>query len=77
MTNTHAPCTLKIGTLRLNQATDTRAKLLKTENIVNTAALDPYVFIREAWMQRRNYLVNDGKVDAVDEDFNEQDLFKN
>lgn len=66
-----------VWNLTILKATDTRAKLLKTENIVNTAALDPYVFIREAWIQRRNYLVNDGKVDAVDADFNEQDLFKN
>jgi phospholipid-binding lipoprotein MlaA len=54
---------------------DTRAKLLKTENILNAAALDPYVFLREAWLQRRNYLVQDGKVEKTDEEFNEEELF--
>ena len=54
---------------------DIRAKLLQTENILDTAALDPYVFIREAWLQRRNYLVNDGVVKEIDADFDEEELF--
>jgi phospholipid-binding lipoprotein MlaA len=61
----------------LLDAIDTRAKLLKTEKILDEAALDPYVFLREAWLQRRNYLVNDGAVNHDDEFFNEDELFKN
>ena len=57
-------------------AIDTRAKLLKTEKILDEAALDPYVFLREAWLQRRNYLVNDGNIPQTDEFFNEDELFK-
>ena len=54
---------------------DIRAKLLQSENILDTAALEPYVFLREAWLQRRNYLVNDGVVKDVDADFDEEELF--
>ena len=64
-----------VWNLTILDKVDVRAKLLKTENILDSAALDPYVFIREAWLQRRNYLVQDGVVDGVDEDFNEEELF--
>ena len=40
---------------------DLRASALQTENLVNQAALDPYTFIRRAYLQRREYLVHDGK----------------
>lgn len=39
---------------------DTRAKLLETEKLLTG---DRYVFIRDAYLQRRNYLVNDGEVE--------------
>jgi len=39
---------------------DTRAGLLRASRILDTAALDPYVFRRDAYMQRRNSLVYDG-----------------
>lgn len=55
---------------------DTRAKLIKSENILDAAALDPYTFLREAWLQRRSYLVNDGVVNNTDEFFNEDELFQ-
>ena len=64
-----------VWNLTILDKVDVRAKLLKTENILDSAALDPYVFIREAWLQRRNYLVQDGVVDGVDEEFNEEELF--
>jgi phospholipid-binding lipoprotein MlaA len=52
--------------------TDKRADLLKASSIIDETAIDPYAFIRDAYMQRRKYLVNDGK--APDQ-FNEDDLF--
>ncbi|HEX6795240.1 MAG TPA: VacJ family lipoprotein [Casimicrobiaceae bacterium] len=40
---------------------DLRASALQTENVLNQAALDPYTFIRRSYLQRREYLVHDGK----------------
>ncbi len=39
---------------------DTRAGLLAAERVLDTAALDPYIFIREAYLQQRRNLVYDG-----------------
>src|SRR4029078_7835163 len=41
--------------------TDLRASALQAESVVNQAALDPYTFIRRSYLQRREYLVYDGK----------------
>jgi phospholipid-binding lipoprotein MlaA len=38
----------------------TRANLLKSESILDQAALDKYTFIRDAWLQRRQSQVYDG-----------------
>jgi len=43
------------------KAVDTRAGLLRASRILDTAALDPYVFLRDAYLQRRNSLVYDGE----------------
>ena len=40
---------------------DLRAQALQTGAVVDTAALDRYLFIRNAYLQRRRYLVYDGK----------------
>ena len=56
-------------------AVDTRAKLLKAENILDEAALDKYSFIREAYLQRRQNLVFDGSPPEDDGGFSEDDLF--
>lgn len=40
---------------------DARAQALQAESLVEQAALDPYTFIRRAYLQRRDYLVRDGK----------------
>ena len=40
---------------------DLRAQALQTSAVVDTAALDRYLFIRNAYLQRRRYLVYDGK----------------
>jgi phospholipid-binding lipoprotein MlaA len=52
---------------------DKRADLLKATNIIEDTAPDPYSFIRDAWMQRRQNLVYDG---SPPDDFNEDDLFE-
>jgi phospholipid-binding lipoprotein MlaA len=50
-----------------------RANLLDTEKIFEEAALDPYVFLRDAYYQRRERLVNDGKAPEkkLDEDLDD------
>ena len=40
---------------------DTRANLLKATKILDTAAKDKYIFLRESYLQRRAKLVTDGK----------------
>lgn len=61
----------------LVQMVDKRADLLEAKDIVDETAPDPYAFIRDAWKQRRNNLVNDGAPsEELSDDFFEDDLFK-
>ena len=46
--------------LKLLHAVDTRASLLSTTRIIDSAALDSYSFMRDAYLQRREYLIHDG-----------------
>ena len=48
---------------------DTREGLLRASRILDTAALDPYTFMRDAYLQRRRNLVYDGNPpqSAIDE----------
>lgn len=46
--------------LRLVQFIDRRADLLTATDLVDEAALDPYVFMRDAYLQRRANLIKDG-----------------
>lgn len=39
---------------------DTRANLLEAEKFLDTAAMDRYSFLRDSYLQRREYLVYDG-----------------
>ena len=39
---------------------DTRAGLLSASKILEEAALDPYLFVRDAYLQKRQNLVYDG-----------------
>jgi phospholipid-binding lipoprotein MlaA len=48
------------------RAVDDRAALIPTESLVTG---DRYIFIREAYLQRRNYLVLDGAVEDAFDDF--------
>ncbi|MBN1379067.1 MAG: VacJ family lipoprotein [Gammaproteobacteria bacterium] len=55
----------------------TRAELLEAGEIVDEAAFDPYIFLREAYLQRRKHQVYDGTPpanDAIEED-EEIDIF--
>jgi phospholipid-binding lipoprotein MlaA len=45
-----------------------RADLLAASSILETAALDRYAFVRDAYLQRRRNLVYDGKPPLEDED---------
>ncbi len=47
--------------------TDTRADLIPTEKIVDEASVDRYSFIKNAYQQRREYLVHDGNVPEEEE----------
>ncbi len=46
--------------LYLIRFVDRRADLLKTTDILEAAALDPYAFMRDAYLQRRQHQVYDG-----------------
>jgi len=42
------------------QVVDTRANLLGAEKFLDTAAVDRYSFLRDSYLQRREYLIYDG-----------------
>ncbi|OYZ03676.1 MAG: ABC transporter, partial [Methylophilales bacterium 16-45-7] len=48
--------------LRTAQLVDKRAQLLDASDIVDNASIDPYAFLRDAYLQRRASLVQDGLV---------------
>ena len=49
--------------------TDTRAALLLAGKIVDETAVDRYDFIKASYRQRREYLIWDGEVPELDEEF--------
>jgi phospholipid-binding lipoprotein MlaA len=49
-------------------ALDARASVLGTQSLAKQAALDPYAFIRRAYLQRREYLLYDGKPPPANDD---------
>jgi len=49
--------------------TRSRANLLRNEKLLDDAAIDKYSFIRDAWLQRRQNQVYDGKPPKVKDDF--------
>lgn len=62
--------TPRYGAVVLRGVND-RAKLLKASRVLEDAALDPYVFLRDAYLQRRQNLVYDGN--PPEEDFEDFD----
>jgi phospholipid-binding lipoprotein MlaA len=61
--------------LTIVKAVDIRAGLLKAESVLNEAALDRYIYVREAFLQRRINLVHDGSP-PVDRDSDSDELFE-
>jgi phospholipid-binding lipoprotein MlaA len=61
--------------LRLAQFIDKRAELLTATDLVDEASLDPYAFMRDAYLQRRASLVQDGLVpkDLIKDEFFEEE----
>jgi phospholipid-binding lipoprotein MlaA len=53
------------------RAVDRRANYLTTSQILEDAAIDPYVLLRDAYLQRRHYRVHDGNPPQLEgeEDF--------
>lgn len=48
---------------------DTRSQLLGASNLIDLAALDPYSFLRDSYLQRRQYQIFDGNPpDDTDDD---------
>jgi phospholipid-binding lipoprotein MlaA len=54
--------------LRTAQLIDKRTQLLEAGDLVDDAALDPYSFVRDAYLQRRESQVQDGFVPVQDFD---------
>ncbi len=53
----HIPTRNTLGALRV---LDRRARLLDAEKVLDEAALDPYTFLRDAYIQQRRSLIHDG-----------------
>jgi len=56
-------------TAEVVDAIDNRAGLLFASNLMDAVALDRYIYLKDAYLQRRQYLVYDG--DPPEEDFDE------
>ncbi len=54
---------------------DTRARLLGTSKVLDEASDDQYEYIRNAYLQRRQYLVYDGNPPNADDNNEDFDLF--
>lgn len=60
--------------LSVLEIVDTRANLDKAIELRDESAVDPYIFTREAYRQRRNFLVHDGNPPIDDfDDFDEDE----
>lgn len=61
--------------LRTAQFIDRRTELLDAKDLVDDASLDPYAFMRDAYLQRRASLIQDGLVptDLIKDEFFEEE----
>lgn len=61
--------------LRIAQFVDKRAEFLPGSDLLDEASLDPYAFMRDAYLQRRASLVQDGLVpkDLIKDEFFEEE----
>lgn len=67
--------------LRTVEIIDIRSDFLGAEAVVSEAAIDRYIFFRSAYLQHRDYLINDGvaqslDLEGIDGDLGE-DLYEN
>lgn len=64
--------------LRAVKAVDVREGLLRAGRILDEAALDPYSFVREAYLQRRINLIYDGNPpeELLEDEFLDEDLLE-
>jgi phospholipid-binding lipoprotein MlaA len=53
--------------MRLVKFVDKRAQYLPASDLLDDAALDPYAFMRDAYLQRRESQVKDGEVSKADD----------
>ncbi|MGZ8215537.1 MAG: MlaA family lipoprotein, partial [Methylosarcina sp.] len=61
---------------KILEVTDTRSDILSSEKVLDEAAVDRYDFIKNAYMQQREYLVHDGEPPENDiDDFSLEDDF--
>ncbi|MDF1584731.1 MAG: VacJ family lipoprotein [Methyloprofundus sp.] len=61
--------------LRTIEMIDVRADFLDAEVVASEAAVDRYLFFRSAYMQRRDYLINDGAAQPLElEDMGDDEL---
>ncbi len=56
--------------IRIVQFIDARAELLNAKSILDEAALDPYAFQRDAYLQYRERLINDDEMDTNYSNYN-------
>lgn len=59
--------------LLITKAIDRRAQYLPGSDLLDEAALDPYIFMRDAYLQRRDHLVSDGEGTPVEDQSSEAD----
>lgn len=56
---------IEVGTV---DVVNTRSNLLAASNVLDTAALDPYAFMRDAYLQKRRSLIYDGHPPPLPDD---------
>lgn len=60
------PASVRTGTNVL-RVVDMRAELLPADKVLEEAAIDKYVYVRDAYLQRRNNLIFDGRPPRLDD----------
>ncbi len=61
------------NSLTVIDAINTRARLLSAGRLLEEASLDEYIYLREAYLQKRNNLVHDGNPPMEDWEYYEED----
>lgn len=73
---TYLASTISLPATALN-IINRRAALLEAKSLMEEAAIDPYSFTREAYLQQRNYLIHDGNPpDQAGDDIFSEEFFE-